>query len=245
MPWLASAPERITPKSVVRPGADMHADPSSFSSTRNTGPSRRVPLVSYTPRNTRRSLAFVVALGAATAALSAAPRTAHADVSSWFTGGGGYGFQRSESSGDYSRAATLSFSIGVGSTPTNSVVVGGLVRSTTYFSLGTDLDLSARIATGGFARGQWGLAFDVGPGWRTWVRSDDYGNFPLHAMIVGGAPWGLQLGIGANFLSLDGGNAARGAVALLEIDLLRLTVMRQGATDRWWENPSPAGGRVK
>ena len=64
-------------------------------------------------------------------------------------------------------------------------------------------------------------------------------------MIVGGAPWGLQLGVGANLFSLDGGTSAQGAVALLEIDLLRLTVMRQGATDRWWENPSPAGGRVR
>jgi hypothetical protein len=166
-------------------------------------------------------------------------------VSSWFTGGGGYGVARSESRGEYDRATALSFSIGVGTTPTSGVVVGGLVRSTTYFTLGTDLDLSARIASGGFARGQWGLAFDIGPGWRSWKKRSDYGGFPLHAMIVGGAPWGLQLGIGANLLNLDGGTSSRGAIALLEIDLLRLTVMRQGATDRWWENPSPAGGRVK
>jgi hypothetical protein len=196
-------------------------------------------------RSPRRSLTFLACLGAAAVSLVAAPCTARADVSSWFTGGGGYGVARSESRGEYDRATALSFSIGVGSTPTNSVVVGGLVRTTTYFTLGTDLDLSARIATGGFARGQWGLAFDVGPGWRSWARRSDYGGFPLHAMIVGGAPWGLQLGIGANLLNLDGGTSSQGAIALLEIDLLRLTVMRQGATDRWWENPSPAGGRVR
>jgi hypothetical protein len=192
-----------------------------------------------------RSGTFIVGLGAAAAVLGAAPRTAHADVSSWFTGGGGYGVAKSESRGEYDRATALSFSIGVGTTPTSSVVVGGLVRTTTYFTLGTDLDLSARVATGGFARGQWGLAFDIGPGWRSWARRSDYGGFPLHAMIVGGAPWGLQLGVGANLLSLDGGTSSQGAIALLEIDLLRLTVMRQGATDRWWENPSPAGGRVR
>ena len=196
-------------------------------------------------RKLAKSRAFLASLGAAAVGLVAVPRTAHADVSSWFTGGGGYGVARSEAHGDFDRATTLSFSVGVGTTPTSSVVVGGLVRSTTYFTLGTDLDLSVRVASGGFARGQWGLAFDVGPGWRSWARRSDYGGFPLHAMIVGGAPWGLQLGIGANFLNLDGGTAARGAIALLEIDLLRLTVMRQGATDRWWENPSPAGGRVK
>jgi hypothetical protein len=192
-----------------------------------------------------RSGTFIVGRGAAAAVLGAAPRTAHADVSSWFTGGGGYGVAKSDSRGEYDRATALSFSIGVGSTPTSSVVVGGLVRTTTYFTLGTDLDLSARVASGGFARGQWGLAFDIGPGWRSWARRADYGGFPLHAMIVGGAPWGLQLGVGANLLSLDGGTSSQGAIALLEIDLLRLTVMRQGATDRWWENPSPAGGRVR
>lgn len=213
--------------------ADMHV------ALRTAGPSR------LAARNTRRSLAFIVSLGAAAAALGAAPRAARADVSSWFTGGGGYGVARSESQGEYSRATALSFSIGVGSTPTSSVVVGGLLRTTTYFTLGTDLDLSARVASGGFARGQWGLAFDIGPGWRSWARRSDYGGFPMHAMVVGGAPWGLQLGVGANLLNLDGGTSSQGAIALLEIDLLRLTVMRQGATDRWWENPSPAGGRVR
>lgn len=173
------------------------------------------------------------------------PRAARADVSSWLSAGGGYGMQHSESRDAYDRAAALSFSIGVGSTPTRGVVVGGLVRSTTYFTLGTDLDLSARVATGGFARGQWGLALDVGPGWRGWGRGADYGRFPLHAMLVAGGPWGVQLGVGGNVWSIDGEPYARGAVALLEIDLLRLTVMRQGATERWWENPAPAGGHVQ
>lgn len=173
------------------------------------------------------------------------PSPARADVSSWFTAGGGYGVQHAETRGVYDRATALSFSIGVGTTPVSSLVVGGLVRSTTYFTLGTDLGLSARVATGGFARGQWGLAFDIGPGWRSWGKGAEYGRFPLHAMIVGGAPWGLQLGVGGDIWSIDGGPSARGAVALLEIDLLRLTVMRQGTTDRYWENPSPAGGRVR
>ena len=170
---------------------------------------------------------------------------ARADVSSWLSGGGGYGFQRSESTGNYDRASTVSFAIGVGTTPASSVVVGGLLRTTTFLTLGTDVDLSARFATGSFARGQWGLAFDVGPGWRSWGTGAAYGRFPLHAMIVGGGPWGLQLGVGGDFWNIGGSPYARGAVALLEIDLLRLTVMRQGATDRWWENPSPAGGRFR
>jgi hypothetical protein len=181
-------------------------------------------------RKVRRFFAFAAAAAAGACVLHASPGEARADVSSWFTGGGGYGVQHSDSRGVYDRATALSFSIGVGTQPTRSIVVGGLLRTTTYFTLGTDLGLSARIASGSFARGQWGLAFDFGPGWRSWGRGADYGRFPLHAMVVGGAPWGLQLGVGGDIWSIGGA--------------LRLTVMRQGATDRWWENPSPAGGRA-
>jgi hypothetical protein len=168
---------------------------------------------------------------------------ASAEPSSWLSFGGGYGMKRSESRDFYDRAPAMSLALGVGSTPVAPVVVGGILRSTTYFSLGTDLGVSARIATGGFARGQWGVALDLGPGWRTW-GGGDYGKFPLNGLFVLGAPWGVQLGLGGDLWNLVGEPYARGAVALLEIDLLRLTVMRQGATDRWWENPAPAGGRI-
>jgi hypothetical protein len=59
-----------------------------------------------------------------------------------------------------------------------------------------------------------------------------------------GAPWGVQLAAGGQLWSLDGGNAAQGLFAALELDLLRLTVMRQGPGDRWWPNPNPAGGKL-
>lgn len=167
---------------------------------------------------------------------------AHADVSSWLSAGGGYGLKRSESSGNYDRATAMSFALGVGSDPNASIVAGGVLRGTTYFTLGTDLGVAARVASGGFARGQWGLAVDVGPMWRIWGHGD-YGRFPIGGMILLGAPWGLQLGVGGDYWNIGGEPYARGLTAVLEIDLLRLTVMRHGATDRWWENPSPAGGR--
>jgi hypothetical protein len=225
---------------VGTPRADMHADPRS---SRLPSPRQGARGIPTSGRNRWTSLAFASGLTLAACILHASP--AHADVSSWLTAGGGYGMQHSDARDSYDRATALSFSIGVGTSPTSSLVVGGLVRSTTYFTLGTDLGLSARLATGGFARGQWGLAFDFGPGWRSWGRNADYGRFPLHAMLVGGAPWGLQIGVGGDIWSIDGAPYARGAVALLEIDLLRLTVMRQGSTDRYWENPSPAGGRAR
>jgi hypothetical protein len=178
------------------------------------------------------------------AACSTLSSSASADVSSWLSLGGGGGLKHNASTGTYDSAGTASFAVGVGSDPMNSFVFGGVLRSTTYFSLGTDLGISARLATGGFARGQWGLALDAGPMWRTFGHGE-YGRWPIGAMIVGGAPWGVQLAVGGELFRIAGDDAqARGIVALLEIDLLRLTVMRQGATDRWWENPSPAGGRT-
>lgn len=169
--------------------------------------------------------------------------SARADTSSWLSAGGGYGVVHSEARDTYDSAGAARFAVGVGTNPTRSVVFGGLIRSTTYFTVGTELGLSLRLATGGFARGQWGLALDAGPGVRFFSPSQ-YGGFPVSGMIVLGAPWGLQLGVGADFLNIAGDPPSRGALAVLEIDLLRLTVNRQGATDRWWENPSPAGGRI-
>jgi len=193
-------------------------------------------------RASPRTLALASALAACACMLHASD--ARADTSAFFSMGGGYGVARSESRETYDRATAMSFAIGVGSSPLASVVVGGMLRSTTYFTLGTDVGVAARVATGGFARGQWGLALDVGPSWRLWKADSDYGTFPLGGMLTLGAPWGVQLGVGATVWNLEGTPASKGAVALLEIDLLRLTVMRQGATDRWWENPSPAGGRM-
>ncbi len=170
---------------------------------------------------------------------------ARADVTSWLSAGGGYAFERNAPRNTFDRASTLSFAVGVGSDPTRSVVIGGIVRSTTYLTLGTDLGLAMRVASGGFARGQWGFAVDVGPAYRAF-GGGDYARWPIGGMLFLGGPWGLQLGVGGDLFNIitphDPG--ARGVTALLEIDLLRLTLMRQGATDRWWENPSPAGGHI-
>jgi hypothetical protein len=199
-------------------------------------------LSSKAPRSL--SIAAVVAVCAFFAAL-VWTNNARADVSSWLSAGAGYGLERSAPRHVYDRATALTFGVGVGSDPTKAIVIGGMFRSTTYFTLGTDIGLSLRGASGGFARGQWGLAVDVGPAFRAW-GGGDYARWPFEGMLWLGAPWGLQLGVGADLFNWitphDPG--AHGFVAILGIDFLRLTVMRQGATDRWWENPSPAGGRM-
>jgi hypothetical protein len=138
--------------------------------------------------------------------------------------------------------APLSLSLGVGSSPRAAFVAGGLFRSVTYFGLGTDLGLALRLATGGFARGQFGIAADAGMVARWW-NGGDFGRYPFQGVLTLGAPWGLGLAVGAQLGTIDDAPSATGGFAILEIDLLRLTVMRQGATDRIWFNQSPAGGR--
>lgn len=142
-------------------------------------------------------------------------------------------------------AGTMSLALGVASDPIRKVVVGGIFRTTVSFGLGTDFSLAARVASGGFARGDWGVALDVGPGYR-FFGSGEHGRWPLFAQLTGGAPWGLQLGVGAQVLKLGGNDpSAVGFMAVLELDLLRLTVMRQGSSDKWWPNPAPAGGKMQ
>ena len=115
---------------------------------------------------------------------------------------------------------------------------------TTYPTLGTDLGINLRAASGGFARGDYGLAVDVGPGFRTWGNGDS-GKWPVQARIVGGAPWGIELSVGGDFYNLSGdGPYARGINVLAGVDLLRLTIMRQGPSERYWENRHPVGGHI-
>lgn len=164
----------------------------------------------------------------------------NADVSSWFAVGGGGALERNRPAATRTLVPSMTYSMGVGSTPLAPVVVGGLVRGSTLFSLGTDLSLAVRAATGGFARGNWGVALDAGVLWRPW--DSNFGEWPLQGVLTLGSPWGLQIAGGTELWSVDHGTQAQGFFAALEIDLLRLTVMRQGDSERWWPNPNPAGG---
>lgn len=190
------------------------------------------------PYLSRRALATALATSAALAV--AAP--ARADVSSWLSVGGGYTLRRDAVRDSLHDRGAFSTAVGVGSSPHGRVVVGGLFRLATSFALGTDAGLFTRVASRGFAQGDWGLALDLGVSGRFW-KDGRFGRWPVQALVVGGAPWGLNLAVGADIVDLGGQSGIAGGLALLEIDLLRLTVMRQGSSDRIWENPAPAGGR--
>jgi hypothetical protein len=190
----------------------------------------------------RRRPPLLAAIAAATTALSAGE--ARAEVSSWLAFGSGAAAQLAQGASTRNIAGTMTYSLGVGSTPLAPVVVGVLYRGTTMVGLGTDVGASVRLATGGFARGNWGLALDAGVAWRSW-GSGTYGDSPVQGVLTLGAPWGLQLAVGSEMWSLDGGVPAQGFFAAIEIDLLRLTLMRTGGTERWWPNPNPAGREDK
>jgi hypothetical protein len=177
------------------------------------------------------------------AALLLIAPVASADLTSWLSLGGGYALSYGTLASNLNRGGAFSGTIGVGSTPIAPVIVGGVFRTTTRFGLGTDVGVMARVTTGGFSRGDWGFGADLGPSMRWW-RSGDLGRYPLQAVLLGGAPWGLQLAVGVDVVNLGGSPPSRGGFALLEFDFLRFTLMRQGSTDSWWKNPSPAGGRI-
>jgi hypothetical protein len=179
---------------------------------------------------------------AACAVLACAP--ARADVSSWLAVGGGATGQLAQGSTVPGYAGAFTWSMGVGTSPRDAFVAGVTYRGATYFGLGTDLGAGVRLATGGFARGGWGLALDATPLYRTW-GGGSYGTWPVQGVLTLGAPWGLQLALGAQAWDMAGGDPARGAFAAIELDLLRLTVMRQGPSERWWPNPNPAGGHER
>lgn len=185
-----------------------------------------------------------IALSFAAAAMVLWTETAHADPSAWFSVGSGYALQRDDVTKDYARASALSFTVGAGTDPTNRFVIGSVFRTTTFFSLGTDLGFAGRFATGSFARGDWGVATDLGVVARWWDYGEK-GSYPLQGKLLFGAPFGVQLALGTDLLSITGERPAQGFSALLEFDFLRFTVMRQGSSERYWENPSPAGGHIQ
>lgn len=174
-----------------------------------------------------------------------APRPARAtEPSSFLSFGGGYGIQHNGAISEDAHRGVMSLALGVGTSPLGRMVYGGVFRTTTYFRQGTDLGLAARVVQGSYARGGFGLGFDLGVGGR-FYRNGEYGQFPVQVKGLLGMPWGLGLALGADLFSIDGRDPpARGFVALFEVDLLRLTVNRQGPSERYWYNPAPAGGHM-
>jgi hypothetical protein len=149
-----------------------------------------------------------------------------AEPASWFSLAGGVGSW--SENGDRRTPGVLQMEFGLGSSPASSIVVGGVFKTLTYFSRGTDLALTLRTATGGFVRGGFGAAIDLGGYERFW----EVGSQGFLGALVLGAPYGIQL----TAMTEQGTNDVRAYTATLGIDFLRLTVYRNVAGG-YWPNP--------
>jgi hypothetical protein len=156
--------------------------------------------------------------------------SARADVSSWLFLGGGPSWLSQEKSA-YELQPTLQLDAGIGTPTSSPAVVGVLARTSTHFGMGTDLALALRATTGGFSRGDWGVALDAGA-YKRWWGMESSG--PLTSLHLG-APFGLQL----SFNGALGTDDHRTFGVMFGVDFLRLTVHRLGG-EQWWPNPRPA-----
>ena len=157
-------------------------------------------------------------------------RPARADVTSWLMVGGGLG-SLSQDAGPSTDQGIFQTELGIGTPASGAVVVGGIGKTMTFFSRGTDLLFGLRGASGGFARGGWGFAVDAGSYARLWGED----SFGFAGALVLGAPFGLE----AAFHVEEGTNGVRTYAGVVGIDFLRLTVYRT-KSQNYWPNPFPA-----
>lgn len=170
-------------------------------------------------------------MAASAAALT--PNAARAESSAWISANGGTTFFTMAES-DVKLRASLAFDAGVGSSPAEAFILGGVFRVAPIIGEGTDLLFLGRGAMGDFQTGYFGVAVDLGGYLRTFGPGIPSGGF-AGAVLLGG-PLGLQLTLAGH----AGTEAAYGGSASLGIDLLRLTLYRQTFLE-WWPNPGSPG----
>ncbi len=120
---------------------------------------------------------------------------------------------------------------GLGSSPVEPVAVGGLLRMHTRFGEGSDFGLFVRTATGGYVRGSWGAAVDLGGYERWWGQAA-----PGYAGTLSiGAPWGITLALDAARDTKDTSTLA----AVIGLDFARFSVYRSTGQS-WFPNPFPS-----
>lgn len=166
------------------------------------------------------------------AALLVAPR-ARADVSSWlFTGFGPSSVAQPGKGTDV--RSSLQVDAGLGSSPAGTFALGGVARMHLHFGGGADFGAFLRSATGGYVRGNWGAAVDLGGYVRSWTD----GSPGAAATLSLGAPLGFTLNLDA----ARGRDEVTTLAAVIGIDFARFTIYRStGLT--WFPNafPSPPG----
>lgn len=209
---------------VSRPARESRSGRSGWFAPGPRGSSARVRVASRF-RIFRRSLAAL-----ALAATLGSTASARADVSSWLYVGAGPSWVRNSSG--TTLQPSLQLDTGMGSSPAEPVVVGGLFRLSPHLGRGSDVALLLRTASRGFVNGDWGAALDLGGYERFWGQ----GSAGFTGSLVLGGPWGLTMS-GAGSV---GAHEGRSLAVVFGIDLARLTVYRRTGGE-WWPNPIQPG----
>jgi hypothetical protein len=160
----------------------------------------------------------------------ASPRQARAEASSWLSVSGGAASTQTDSHSSAWRFA-LPFNLGVGTTPSQALILGLGFRMTPLFQEGVDFGAYIRGANQGYVVGGFGLALDVG----TYVHKFGDGSAGLYAAANLGIPWGGVVTV----LFERGGSNFQSVGATVGIDFLRLTVYRLAGRQEW-PNVRPA-----
>lgn len=168
---------------------------------------------------------------------AAVSSSAGAQATSWLYMGGGSSISRASSSADTSSSARnvrslVQLDVGLGVPADQSFVWGGIATMQLHGNDNIDLGFLARGTTGGYARGDYGLGFDIGVVRRLWAESK---TTALIANLVFGGPWGLTLSAGATVA----GRQDSTLQVSLGIDFARLTVHRTSGLN-WFPNPLPS-----
>lgn len=170
----------------------------------------------------RASIALAVGIGGAVG-LRASP--AAADASSWVSTAAGPAIVADAD--DERLVPLLRFDAGIGTSPARSWIFGGGFQLGAHLGQATDLGAGLRLATGPYARGDWGLALDLGAYHRLARVSDG-----LAGALTLGAPWGVV--IAAN--GTVGTEEAWTLGLVMGLDFARLTAHRTSG-QQWWPNP--------
>jgi hypothetical protein len=160
---------------------------------------------------------------------------ARADVSSWFfTGAGPVAVAQPGQSTEW--LSSLQVDAGIGSSPAASFATGGLLRMHVHFGGAADFGAFWRTATGGYVRGDWGAALDLGG----YLRAGGDKAPGLAGTLSLGMPLGITLNLNAG-RSVDETNTF---AAVLGLDFARFTIYRSTGLD-WFPNqfPSPSKER--
>ena len=155
---------------------------------------------------------------------------ASADASSWlYFGAGPSRIDVSSTRRDTGRHYQLD--LGMGSSPVNPFIIGGLGRMQWHAPDRPDFALLMRGANQAFVSGGWGFGVDLG-GYRRWWGRNSTG---VMAEAVFGAPFGVTLIAGGSAGSAE----RRTYFASIGIDFARLTA-HNVAYSEVWPNPFPS-----